>query len=430
VAQARHRARSRRGRAVLILRALLALLLLGWASCGFWHSAKPLPAGLHVNSPFKRMGEADVEFIGGRAALARRGLELIGRAEQLVVLDQAPLAREWAQAVLLRRRERPLLKIVVLTDPAARGEAGWAARDLRTLEAAGVVVVRVPLERLRDSNPLYAGLWRLLIGSWSTPYEEGTQGDWRARLRGANFRADDRALLVADDGAGGWRTLLGAADAPSGLLLQGGLAAAAIESELQIAAWSVDDDRLPTAPPGSGSGVGAIEARYLTEGALHGALLDALGGARSGDRVRLSAAALSDWAVLRALRGAATRGAELEVLLRLNTEPNEVVARLLTEAGAAVRFTTAPLASMLAVQHRNNIDLIAVSAELSRPALGDFNLANGVEFMLPARAGAAQSGNAVFTALFAAARRAPPAPEAGFEYWRYRLLEVSGLAGY
>ena len=40
-----------------------------------------------------------------------------------------------------------------------------------------------------------------------------------------------------------------------------------IAGELQIAAWSTDDDRLPAGPPMQGRGVGSIDARFLTEGA-------------------------------------------------------------------------------------------------------------------------------------------------------------------
>jgi hypothetical protein len=68
----------------------------------------------------------------------------------------------------------------------------------------------VRLERLRDSNPLYSGLWRLLLGWWSEPFDEApgqvTLQSWSRML---NSKADQRQLVVADDGSGGWTAILG-----------------------------------------------------------------------------------------------------------------------------------------------------------------------------------------------------------------------------
>ena len=65
-------------------------------------------------------------------------------------------------------------------------------------------MARVRLDRLRDSNPLYSGVWRLLFGWWSDPFDEPagrvTLLTW-SRMR--NCKADQRQLVVADDGSGG-----------------------------------------------------------------------------------------------------------------------------------------------------------------------------------------------------------------------------------
>ncbi len=63
-----------------------------------------------------------------------------------------------------------------------------------------------------------------------------------------NFKADQRQLVVADDGSGGWSAIIGAG-VSAGLILRGSLARAMIAGELQVAAWSTDDDRLPVGPP-------------------------------------------------------------------------------------------------------------------------------------------------------------------------------------
>ena len=51
------------------------------------------------------------------ASILARELAVIDRADQMIVLDQAPLARETGQHLLIRKRQRPHIKIVVLADP-------------------------------------------------------------------------------------------------------------------------------------------------------------------------------------------------------------------------------------------------------------------------------------------------------------------------
>ena len=70
-----------------------------------------------------------------------------------------------------------------------------------------MIVARVRLDRLRDPIPLYSALWRLGIAWWSDPFEEAPRG----LARGAaplEPKARSRQLIVADDGAGGWISLM------------------------------------------------------------------------------------------------------------------------------------------------------------------------------------------------------------------------------
>jgi hypothetical protein len=56
------------------------------------------------------------------------------------------------------------------------------------------------LDRLRDSNPLYSGIWRLLFGWWSDPLTTGGRVTLLTWSRMRNF-GDQRQLVVADDGS-------------------------------------------------------------------------------------------------------------------------------------------------------------------------------------------------------------------------------------
>ncbi len=419
------------------------LALIAWAPLALWNSQKPLPPGTHVASLTTRLAESQVELLfdsSRQQEISASELKAIDHAEQMIVLDQCPLAREVAQHVLARKRDRPNIRIIVVADPASDAYGGTPAQYLAELERAGIIVARVRLERLRDSNALYSGLWRLTVAWWSDPFDE-TPGQigLRSLLRRLNFKADHRQLLVADDGSGGWLSLMtGTANGDVGLALGGGLARDIAVSELEIAAWSSGDDRLPPAPPAIGRGLGSIDARFLTEGAIRGALLDALAAAGSGDEISLASTTISSRQLIGAALGAAARGARVQVLLDPEASPNRAVAGEMARDGAGqieVRwFASNPPAThttQAIIRHRGELWVLLGAADFTRPSLDDFNLEAAVELRLPSHAAAASALAEHYRALWVSASAlARYADDSRTAYWRYRFLEASGLAAF
>jgi PLD-like domain len=416
--------------------------LAAWVALVFWNSAKPLPPGTHIVSQTSRLSDSDVDFLHGlpqRQDMLSREMSAIDHAEQLIVLDRSPLPRELAEHLLARKRARPNLKIVLVTDPANEAFGGTPSQYLAALEQSGIIVARVRLERLRDSNPLYSGLWRLLLGWWSEPFDETagqvTLASW-SRMR--NSKADQRQLAVADDGSGGWTAIVGPASAPAALILRGSLARAMIGTELQIAAWSTDDDRLPPAPPMDLRGVGSIDARFLTEGAIESALLDAIAASGRDDQICIAVENLSDRRLIAASLAAAARGAHLQVLLGRNRMPNQPAAgELLRDGGGRIEVRWYPIGQgasspkLLAVRHRNDLWVNFGSANFTRRNLGDLNLESSVELRMPARSAPARAMYEYFANIWSGADRETDAAEgSGAAYWRYRFAEATGLSSF
>jgi hypothetical protein len=417
-------------------------LLLTWLAVVFWNSAKPLPPGTHIVSQVSRLSEADVEFLyessRHRDALVR-DLSVVDHAEQLIVVDRSPMTPELAQRVLDRKRQRPNLKIVLVTDPRNEAFGGTPSQTLTTLEQAGVIVARVRLDRLRDSNPLYTGLWRLAFDWWSDPFDEtpgrATPAAW---LRMQNHKSDQRQFVVADDGSGGWTAVVSPAGAAASLVLRGSLARAMIAGELQIAAWSTDDDRLPADPQMNGRGVGSIDARFLTEGAIETALLDAIGATAAGDHIGIAVQSFSERRLVAAALSAAARGARLQVILGRNASPNRAVAAELLRDGAGrieVRwYAGRPDASyppLLVVRHRADIWMNLGSANFTRRDLGDLNLTANVELRMPAGVAAARAATDYFAGVWSnASAAADLADDSATAYWRYRIEEAAGLSNF
>jgi hypothetical protein len=430
------------GLTVRCAKILLLLLLLAWLSLMFWNTAKPLPPGTHLVSRTARLSDADVDFLyesPRRRAAVAPDLSAIDHAEQLIVLDRSPVTRELAQRLLARKHLRPHLKIVLVTDPANEAFGGSPAQTLTSLEQAGVIVARVRLDRLRDSNPLYSGLWRLAFGWWSDPFDE-TPG--RATLpalaRTRNSKSDQRQLVVADDGSGGWIAIIAPTGAAASLTLRGPLARAIIAGELQVAAWSTDDDRLPVSPSMDDRGVGSIDARFLTEGAIETALFDAIGAAGSGDRLGIAVENFSERRLIAAALRAAARGASLQVLLARNREPNQAVAdELLRSGGGRIEIRwylgsdAASLPKLLLFRHGDDMWMNLGTANYTRRNLGDLNLAASVELRMPARAAAARAITEYFSEAWSVAAADPKfAAASAADYWHYRFAEASGLSSF
>jgi hypothetical protein len=421
-------------------RTLLLIAVLAWAAVAAWNWQKPLPQGTHLASLARRLADSQVEVVSAPAGeIEARELAAIDRASELIVLDAAPLSRALGRGLLLQRSKRPNIKIVLVSDPRSDAYGGTPMEYLESLERAGVIVARVRLDRLRDCIPLYSALWRLALGWWSDPFDEhpGDPG-LRASLREQNHKADQRRLFVADDGAGGWVSIVPMApDGDLAVEIKGGLARDIAASELAIAAWSSSDDRLPAPPRAAALGPGSIDARFLTEGAIRNAMLDALDAAAAGDEIGLAAPRLSERRLVRALLSAATRGAHVRVLLDPKATPNPAVAAELARGGAGnleLRWLDRPAratASLAFVARRGELWACAGAADFTRPSLDDIDLESAVELRLPERAAAGRALEAYFASAWASgAAYGVHAVESEADYWRYRLKEAAALAAF
>lgn len=361
-------------------RAILGLLVVLWIGTAYWQTTKPLPPGVHVDSPWYPMTPADVTFIAditsadayGRQntsqAIFDQVLGVIHSAREFIVLDYflfnsqlgAPAAAsqplrsisgELRDALIARRREVPDLQVLFITDPINEVYGGVTSHDLRLLRAAGVQVAVTNLDALRDSNFLYSSLWRLGIKWWSggaqpsgatsaaarrgwlpNPLDESAEpisfGAW-ARL--LNFKANHRKVVIADDGRDGLVAIVGSAnihDASSAhsntaLKITGPATVALLHSELDIARFSgwgggLDAPADTADPPPMPPG--GARLKVLTEGAIRAELLERLDAAVRGDNIDIAMFYVSDRGVVQSLLAASRRGAGVRLILDPNKD--------------------------------------------------------------------------------------------------------------
>jgi phosphatidylserine/phosphatidylglycerophosphate/cardiolipin synthase-like enzyme len=480
----------------------IAWAVLGlWAGVGVWNVTKPMPAGTNVSTAPVSVPAADVQFLYDltRAHPQNRDelvyeqrifdevFSIVDQARSFVVADffllneqmgaagaaHRPLSRQLADHLIARKQAVPNLTVLLLTDPINDVYGGAPSPLLAELRKAGIEVVVTDLEGLRDSNPLYSSVWRMLLQWWGNsasgggmvnPFaSEGSGITLRSWLALLNFKANHRKLIVADREDGTLTALVTSAnphDASSAhsnvaLRFSGALAGDIVGSEMAIARFSgwrgnvyVAAAESVAAPDTQG-----ITLSFITEGAIRRHLLEAVGSTRSGDSVSIATFYLADRKVVAALLDAADRGVRVRLILDANRDafgrqkdgvPNRPVANeLVSGSGERIevrwyRTHGEQFHTKLALIKRGDRLIASLgSANLTRRNVGNYNLEANIalEAAADSALGIEMQGyfdrlwnndgppGTEYTAVFGAYR-----DEDSGRYWRYRLMEGSGLS--
>ncbi len=486
---------SSRKRPVLLL---ILVLASAWLLTGLYHVFKPLPEGVGEAWPTRSaenvavlIDDTWVNQAADNESEPRRHFDqsifdeffrLIGQAETLVVVDMflfndmagattdtlRPLSEQLTDALIERKKERPDLRAVLITDRFNTLYGGVAAPHLERLEAAGVRVVFTDLPRLRDSNPSWSGLWRLCC-QWAGNSTEGgwlpnPTGDGKVTLRTyltlINFKANHRKTLVVDEGDTwtGLVTSANAHDASSAhsniaVRFSGPAALDLLQSERAAAAFSgadgLDDWPLARAGTTNPEQDGAT-LTVLSEAAIRDALLETINNAEAGEHLDVGVFYLSHRPLIEALADAQARGVSVRLLLDPNKDafgrkkngvPNRQVAWELHDAGVQVRWCAThgeQCHTKMLLRYGNDgaarpAVLIAGSANFTRRNLDNLNLETSVRLTAPANHPAMATARDAFQRrwrnpdgkLFSEPYQAY-ADDSKLRYALYRFMEFTG----
>lgn len=442
---------------------------------------RPLPPGLAVAGPVHQVPAAEFLYdlsylrdgtVVHEQRIFKRLLAEITAAQRFVVLDMflfnglqgpgisgPPLAATLAEALLKKKQQSPQVAITVITDPINTGYGSYPAVDLDRLRAGGIAVVTTDLTRLRDSNPIYSGLWRPVLQWFGTsgkgwlpnPFSAtGPPMTLRSWLTLLNFKANHRKVLVTErvalvtsanphDASGFHSNIAIVAHGP----IQNDLLA----SEAAVAAFS----GAAFAPPAVAAReeTGPYTVQLLTESAIKQRVVTALRAANSGESVWLAMFYLAEPEVCAALLDAAERGVTVRLILDPNKDafgrvkngiPNRQVAEWLVSRSngrISVRWYDTHgeqfHSKLFLVEGREQGLVVAGSANLTRRNLDDYNLETSLAVSGPAdslfvtavadychRLWENRGGQ--YTLPFAAYRETQK-----LKQWRVMLQEASGL---
>lgn len=410
----------------IVAKTAVILLLALLVGMGLYHRYKPLPADLSYRGPERVLVDpyllSDVTYRDAEGqdryqqTIFDEVFRLIGQAQRLVVVDMflyngtgvasghRSLAETLTGTLIARKQAVPGIAMVVITDPFNTLYGGARSPYLERLERGGVTVVETPLNRLRDSNPLWSAPWRLCCqwlgnsthAGWLPNPFGGEKIPLRSLLALLNFKANHRKTLVVDEGEH-LRGLVTSANPHDGssrhhntaLSFAGPAAGDLLHSELAVVAMAGGKiDPLLLNIKSDKPADSATRGQIVTESQIRRAALDMIDGAEPGSALDLSMFYFSHRELVRAFIDAHRRGVEVRVLLDANHDafgrekngiPNRQVAWDLHRAGIPVRWCNTHgeqcHSKLLMRRDRDGgWQLLLGSANFTRRNLDDLNL--------------------------------------------------------
>jgi len=365
----------------------------------------------------------------------QEALEIIEEAEEFIVLDMflfnddydrenefPQLANSITEALVKKKEGLPSMPITLITDEINTFYGAYSSKFLEELKNNGITVTLTDLNALRDSNPLYSGVWNTFI-RWS-----GTEGiGWlpnafspqspkvtaRAYLKLLNFKANHRKVLATEK-----KALLTSAnfhDASAfhsniAFVVEGDIIREILASEKAVAAFSggsfsavsneekreqdrqVDtmektDEDISVSTEDKSS---KVKVRLLTEGKIKRELLKEMENVEQGDQIWMGMFYLSDRQIINALIKASQRGAEINLIFDPNKDafgiekngiPNKPVANELYKKAAdkikikwykthGEQYHT----KLTFIKGRDHSVIIGGSANLTKRNINNYNL--------------------------------------------------------
>ncbi|WP_369823701.1 phospholipase D family protein [Sporosarcina sp. P19] len=425
--------------------ALLFVALL-YAGVMLWQTYKPLPPGISYKGELHQV--EDVEFIydltysktkskdhyKSELRIFNEVFRMIEEAQEFVVLDFflmddyydekedfPQIADQLTEVLVKKRKEFPDMPIVYITDPVNTGYESYESEWFKALEKAGVQVVYTDLEPLRDSMPLYSGLYRIFL-QWFDFNENNRFPNFLASdapdvkfssyLKLSNVKANHRKTLVTEQAALVTSSNPHAASGRHGNVafkVKGPIQNDILESEEAVLQYS-SGGTLPRIETEEQEG--PYQVQYLTESKVMDALVSDIKKAKKDDVIRMGMFYLSEQEVIRPLEDAANRGVHVEMILDPNENsfgskksglPNRPVVQEIrenTDDKIKVRWYNTVIGQyhtkLVTVQTADETYITNGSANITERTLRDYNLEANLRIIAPTDSELTDEINAYF----------------------------------
>lgn len=404
---------------------------------------KAIPEGLNQTSTVYEVNDKDVQFLADRTYLNKNGeriseqqifdevLAMIKGANHYILIDMflynsflgtattshRQLANELTQALMDKKKQQPEIIIQVISDPINNIYGGYESQHLKNLSENNIPVILTDLTALRDSNPLYSGLWRTIFQWLPENKSEHLPNLFDANqpnislvsyLNSLNFKANHRKLILTDYSEGektGLAVLITSANPHDGSSAHSNTAIRinkhlwqdVLKSESAVAHFSDStfiEPKLNLIKDDNKDEIINTKVQLLTEKAIKIKVLEMINSLQENDTLSMTMFYISDRDIVKALKRADERGVKIKLIFDPNKDafgrekngiPNRQVASELinnTKGNTEIRWCDTHGEQchnkLMIIKQSDNHSLIQGSANFTRRNLENFNLETDV----------------------------------------------------
>lgn len=340
---------------------VFGLFLLPALCLSIYHQVKPLPKGTNYASRIYQLDDSQIQFLydltyqkDGKKEddqeIFSEVFKAIEEAKEFIILDMflvnsysnsnkeyPPISETLTSKIEKQMQKHPNLKVIFITDEINSSYGSHEVKNLEPLKKLGAQVVITDLNRLRDPNILYSGIWRTFFSlfgqageGWiSNPIAENAPDiTLRSSLKIFNLKANHRKVAVTENT--GFILSANPHNASAyhsniGFKVKGDILQELIKAEKAVAAFSGGKtEHFPKLkskvviqhPTKRGK---PLQAQILTEGKIQEAVIRSIERATQGERVWIGMFYLADRDIIHAIERAAIRGVHVNLIL----DPNQ-----------------------------------------------------------------------------------------------------------
>ncbi|WP_340372498.1 phospholipase D family protein [Peribacillus sp. FSL E2-0218] len=466
---------------------LLVGILLVITAVIVYNSYKPLPKGISYEGKVHHV--EDVDFIydlsyhdeQGNLKHEQRIFQTINNAieeaDSYIIIDMflfndfydekvnfPKLTKTLTDKLVAQKKKKPGLQVIFITDEVNTSYNAYKLDALETMKQNGIDVVVTNLDRLRDPNPLYSGVYRTFF-QWFGEEGKGwivnpmaktaPKVTFRSYLRLMNIKANHRKVVATEKTA-----IISSANPhdASGFhsniafQMKGNIIGDFIKAEEAASNFSGGPKAFPEFNEAA-EDRGPISVQLLTEGKINTHVLKTIKETRKGDKIHLAMFYIADREVIEALTDAAKRGVKIQMILDPNQNafgsekiglPNLPVAAEFEKLGdenISIRWYKTDKeqfhTKLMMIQKEKETIVLGGSANYTSRNLDDFNLEANVEIHAPKDADISYdvadyfqrlwtNRNGTYTADYSEYQKDLPV----FKYLTYRIQKVFRFTTY
>lgn len=350
-------------------------------------------------------------------------LKLIEEAEKFIIADMflfnddynrkfkveyPNISEQLTNALIKKKNSNPKIKIIFITDEINNFYGVYESHYIKRLKDNNIDVIITNLEKLRDSNPIYSGIWRSLIKWFGTSGKGWLPNSFRpdsskVTLRGylklLNFKANHRKVIISEKDA--IVSSMNPHDASGyhsniGFKMNGDIILDLISSELEIAKLSgyKGEYEFKISPNLNVEEINSTTIALITESKIRDNLIKEIKNTKKGNKIMIGMFYLSHRNIIKELIDADERGVDVKIILDPNKDafgiekngiPNRQVAYEMKKKSNNFidikwydTYGEQYHSKIVIIEKENQVVVIGGSANLTRRNLDDYNLETNV----------------------------------------------------